>query len=371
MRGLWFLLLVLVFLIAAAPSVSSDGDELEQNRTLLKQWRIDQPDHYQQLQDDFSAFSKMNPEQRKLIRDLDKKLHDLDPTERERLWKAMVRYKGWLDKLSKEERKKVTGADTPTERLRIVREIRQKQWVARLPLKKREKLLELQQKPGNDYNDAVAKLQKEESALRLQWKKSLPPPPPFNLKPNTLKEFPPEVQKYVEEMKERLDDKERDALIKANMEGKWPGLVRLIFQLAKDHPVYPALSVAKGGEITKWDQLKPEIRDELKGQKPRLLRFETQWPKFAIEVTEEFKKKGKTLPPLGASHLEDFPKESREFIEKELDPLLNDFQRKNVKGMEGNWPEYPNRWLMLARTKGKIIPGMSLPGPIEIWKAAP
>src|ERR1700722_4864843 len=137
MRRLWLLLFVLAGLIAAAPSGSTDSDELKQNRTLLKTWSKEQPEHYLRLKNDFSAFFKLDAARQKQLRDLDKELHDLHPDKRKQLWKVMVRYKAWLDNLSDEDREKVRDAKTTAERVQVIREIRQDQWLERLPSKKR------------------------------------------------------------------------------------------------------------------------------------------------------------------------------------------------------------------------------------------
>ena len=75
--------------------------------------------------------------------------------------------------------------------------------------------------------------------------------------------------------------------------------------------------------------------------------------------------------PLGPSRPAEFPPEVRTFIlAKMKKPLLTEGEVKSLQKVDGRWPAYPNRLLELARRKGLVIPGMSLPGPRQMWQQA-
>jgi hypothetical protein len=138
MRRPFWLLLVLVGLIAAAGADVPESDDLGQNRRLLEQWKAD-PEHYQRLRRDLADFYALPLHRQEQIRQLDRDLHT-DKAERDRLWRVMERYTRWLEKLAPADRRLVQEA--PAElRLRVVRWLRQREWSDRLPKKVREELL--------------------------------------------------------------------------------------------------------------------------------------------------------------------------------------------------------------------------------------
>jgi hypothetical protein len=96
----------------------------------------------------------------------------------------------------------------------------------------------------------------------------------------------------------------------------------------------------------------------------------TGWPAFAEAVTAGCRQLKVPPPHLGAWELADYPKPTRDFIEKKLIPSLPDGQRKALKNLEGEWPAYPRRLAELARQHKKPIPGITLPGPPALWEAA-
>ena len=183
----WSLLVLLGAAAAALPAVAvtQGGDTLGHNRELLEKWRAD-PDHYARLQRDLRAFWALPPGRRKQMRQLDQDLQHADARTRKRLWAVLERYHAWLEALPEADRRRVEGAANADERLRVIREVRDRQWVEHLPAKVREELeqLPLERRPGR-----IALLRKEEQRHRREWRRGLRLPPPF--RPATLKAFPP------------------------------------------------------------------------------------------------------------------------------------------------------------------------------------
>jgi hypothetical protein len=365
MRRPWWLVFILIGLIAAAPADSPDADDLEHNRKLLDKWWTD-AEHQQRLVCDLHAYCALPADHQERIRTFDRELNELPKDKRDRLWKVLVRYSAWLDTLPKEERDTLLKLDTK-ERLARIRELRQKEWLARLPDKKRDELLALQEKNAGKFVDAVKQLKKEERDLRKMWVRAVPPPQAFNPKPKTLSEFTPEVQEYVKKhLLPRLKGSETDELRKA--EGIWPDYARLIKQFDSNHPMLISL---RSGPITKWDDLPEEVKKTLGQDGKKQLEQEKQdWPDYAEAVTKLYARRTQTTPPaLGACKLEDFPDKIQTYIRDQLMPILPPLEENRLRDLQNKrqWREYQNRLRFLARKYQKVIPGMSLPGPPEVW----
>ena len=222
---------------------------------------------------------------------------------------------------------------------------------------------------------------RQEKDQRVAWTRVPPPRPALNPgpdekpkpapdvkpkpkpgeNPKRLADLPADVQMFVKnQLFPRLTLGERGRLKAA--EGKWPEFPQTIRKLADDHPVLPPGPL---GEITEYKQLPPAI--SLKYKKDRFFTARSRWPDYALAVTRIVKRKQKNVPPLGASKLDEFPKPVQIFVREKLQPALSTEQKKSLRKLEGHWPEYPERLLDLARRKRLVIPGMSLPGPSELW----
>jgi hypothetical protein len=101
-----------------------------------------------------------------------------------------------------------------------------------------------------------------------------------------------------------------------------------------------------------------------------LNRNQDKWPQFALAAAEVMKKERRTLPALGASRPAEFDETIQTFLKEKLEPELKADEKTKLHGAEGRWPDYPLRLLELARKNNLIVPGMSLPGPRELWNNA-
>jgi hypothetical protein len=376
-RPPWWLAIVLGALLGATQGAGGPDpapDELERNRRLLDKWRAD-PEHYQRLQRDLRAFWALPPQRQQSMRTLDRQLHQTAPATQARLWGVLERYVLWLEGLPEDDRQQVLQASGPAERLRIIKDVRQRQWIDRLPTGTRIDLLRI---PDPKRRLArIAQLRALERMQRRQWqrppqRRGLPPP-----RPRKLREFPTAVQRFVrEKLQPRLTAREKDELKRA--ESKWPELARTILRLAAKYPVYPE-PLPPGKAVKHFQDLPQKVKRALLGQGKRLVQVRAElkpyagkWPDFALAVVERIRPaRWKDLPALGPSRPAAFPPEARTFIlAKMKKPLLSDSELKSLQRVEGRWPAYPRRLLELARRKGLVIPGMSLPGPRQLWQQA-
>jgi hypothetical protein len=345
---------------------------------LLDQYRAD-PDHVARLQRDLRTFLSLPLERQAHLRQFDRDLHELESDEQRRLWGVLERYTAWYERLSERDQQRLDAASDRAERLRVVAELRDREFVQRLPRADREALGELD---GAKRAERIATLRKEERRRRQEWLAwgtgqggKGDGPNPKGPRPAKLSDFPKDVQEFVEhKLRPMLADDEKTQLDKA--EGKWPQLARTIQELSDRHPVLPPLH---GKEVKTFGDLPPRLREAFHSDKfpklakhaDKLKKFEGSWPRFALEVTMVLRQeKAQFIPPLGASRADEFPAEVSNFITGELKPKLQPDEIDRLRDAEQRWPDYPKLLLDLAKRHELLIPGMSLPGPRELWENA-
>ena len=74
------------------------------------------------------------------MRQLDRDLYAADAVTQQRLWGVLERYSTWLDQLPATDRGRIEAAGNPEQRLRLIQELRDKQWLAYLPAETRKAL---------------------------------------------------------------------------------------------------------------------------------------------------------------------------------------------------------------------------------------
>lgn len=364
-RGLAVLLPVLGFVLSATPAHESASADRERNRRLLSKWKAD-PEHYARLQQDLRDFWALPEEQRLRLRALDRELHQLDDKTQKRLWKTAERYTLWLERLPDEDRQQIETAGDSQEKLRRIREIRQRQTIERLPKRIGDELREL---PAEERTARLAKLREQEQWQRKLWQRPLGAAAPRLGKPPTsLRELPPDARQFIEKnVLPRLSDEEQARLRQA--EGR-PEFVAVVKHLSEQHPVLPPLP-APHKPITRYEDLPDRAKVEA-GSKPswerrtqvweKLHKVEGKWPEWALAfhaaLTPEQRQQ---MPPLGASRPSDFSPQVGAFIEQTLTKKISLRERKDLRDAEGRWPEYPKRLLELAHKHKLEVPGLSLP----------
>jgi hypothetical protein len=361
------LLIVLLALPALALSEPATTDELGRNGRLLEKWRAD-PEHYARLMRDLRAFWAEPAARREQLRKLDRDLAELDSLTQKRLWDVMEGYSLWLDHLAEPERKRIEATADHRERLRLIREIKERQWIERLPARVQKELRAL---PEGQQAAEVARLRQEERQRRQPWQNLLRQrfgPPARPVRPARLSDFPDEVQAFVNNtLRSQLSDEERDQLKKA--EGKWPALPALILELSERHPILPQLP---DGGYTRFQKLPAEVKRLLPRNRPELVKHENRWPDYALAVHDLLRREGKTLPkehPLGACKPEHFSALVQAAIKDKLYPQLAAGEKKQLEDADGKWPEYPRLLHELARKHEVALPGLTLPGPRELWES--
>jgi len=367
---------VLCCLLAATPGHESASVDLERNRQLLQKWKTD-PEHYARLRSDLEAFWALPEEKRQRLRRLDRDLHQLDAKAQKELWTVVERYRLWLDRLAEEDRRQIEDAGDTSERLRLIKEIRDRQWIERLPRTVRE---ELRNTPADGWAMRVAQLREQERRQRKLWQRPLGagPGPRGAKQPSRLHDFPKEVQEFVEKhLLPRLTADEE--LHYRRSEGQWPAFPLLLIHLSERYPVLPPLP-APQRPITHYEDLSEQAR-RIAGPKTfwerrseewkKLQLVEGKWPQWAeTMVTLLTDEQRKTMPPLGASRPREFPIAVQTFLETTLRIKVKGAEFRKLRETEGKWPDYPRRLLDLAHKHHLQVPGMSLPGPAELWEDA-
>lgn len=289
---------------------AATGDELEQNRQKLAQYRAD-PKRYAQLLADHQAFKQLPAERQERMRKLDQDLHKENKETRDRLLAAADRYVTWLDRLAlsdPNDQQRITEALNARQRLRVVKEVREQ----RLPL-----------------------------ALREYVRDSLRPV---------------------------LSAEERKWLDSA--EGRWPEYPRRVITLADKHPVaLPGPTTGpKNYKLLPEDVKKALPAKELGKHRQKLSDAVGKWPEYAIVFTEVARERKVELPrQLGPSRPEEFSAVVQQFLREKLLPKLTDGEKAELEKARGSWPEYPRVLLRLATQYGLPVPGMAPPGPPEFW----
>ena len=391
MQRSWFLPAFLLLASAAAPAlavVEPSAEDLQGNRRKLQQWKAD-PDHYARLKRDYRAFMELPADKRDRMRELDRDLREEDLTTRERLDRVLERYSAWLDRLTEENKSRVEAASDSAERLRIVKGLREEEWINRLADVDQKRI----KRASADHRaKVISDIRAEERDRRREWQAAVfhfEEPGDRAGKPVIITDFPWETQLYVNRtLKPMLSREEARRLFEA--QGKWPDYARTLLQLSQNHrtvrfppgkdapPVGPAdykpgdipqeiLNLAlprkmKDGSISKADIVYVKRLQEARGK----------WPDFGLAVREVAKEKKVALnKPLGPCTLEEMHPAVQQFYKNKFESELKnhkDYERLNKAS--GTWPDYPMLFMELAQEYNLKVPGTFLGGQADVWKNA-
>ncbi len=89
---------------------------------------------------EYAEFLKLPAEAQQRIRRLDRELHEEESETTVRYLRVMQRYSEWLDRLPPDQRDHVEAARSTTEKIKRIREIKEKQWIATLPKADRDRI---------------------------------------------------------------------------------------------------------------------------------------------------------------------------------------------------------------------------------------
>ncbi len=101
------------------------------------------------------------------MRLFDRELHEEDPATQQRLWEVLERYNNWVGRLPEADRLRIDEAADRTERLEVVKELREQEWVDRLPKEERD---DLERMSGPMRTKRIALLRSEERQRRKEWR---------------------------------------------------------------------------------------------------------------------------------------------------------------------------------------------------------
>jgi len=379
-------------LAAAAPVLAvaeTSDEELRTNRLLLARWRSD-PEHYARLRRDYKAFQELPPETRDRLRELDRDLRDEDANTQARLRRVLQRYMAWLDRLPEEDRARVDATRDGNDRLRVVKDLREREWIAHLPRAEQDRI---RTTPADQRPKLIADLRLEEINRHREWQLALvhgDDAESRTNKPAWLNEFPAETRLYVSKTllpMVRFEEKRRvrDAL------GKWPDYARTIYELSQEHKT---VKIPPGtwqgpsspndikqddvpGEIRNllfMDFKKPKERDIDKADLKYVRRLREsigKWPDFALALNEVVKDKKATLKkPLGPCKLQELDKAVSQFYLDTMSKKLTKDEIDKLEKAKGSWPDYPMMFMELAQKHGLKVPGTHLGGTDDLWKSA-
>jgi hypothetical protein len=165
-------LICLITLIAVG-SLSADEDKNsslkatpESNRRALEEKARQDPAWYERMLRDLDAFQSLPADQKERMRQLDKQLSAENAVTNKKLMRVLERYVTWLEKLPAADREFIEDASNSKDRLRRIREIREKQWVQTLPKAVREEIMHAK---GAERQALIKKYRQEEKKRRQEW----------------------------------------------------------------------------------------------------------------------------------------------------------------------------------------------------------
>lgn len=211
------------------------------------------PESRTRLEGYLKAYHQLSPEKQAAVRELDRALYEEDAITRQRLIGVMQRYSAWLSRLSDEDQQQLEIVPAGSERLRLVRETMERQWVAGLPKSYRD---ELTARPESQAQ-LIAKWKAEERERRTARNDALRE---LEFGPPIERAFRDEIARWVKETLEpKLNKRERDRLADANRP-PWIGWFQQVAQFSNKHGVKPP---APPGQPEFWRRMTDRNRPRM------------------------------------------------------------------------------------------------------------
>jgi hypothetical protein len=342
------------------------------------------PDDPAYLRRQHAWFQAQPPQRQQQLRKLHEDFLALDERDQSRLTKVMQGYNAWLAKLPPADRERVLSAPSPGERLEVVRQLREREWVESLPRPYRDEYVRIDEAARRAKVEewrAEEADRREESILALRHLTETQGKVP----PGFAPEARGQLDLYVGRLKENLSEAERvvldDARAAADEYGNYFWYARELLRLSELHPILPGQVGAKD-----FDSLPEAVKKYLvqngfpvrkKGPETRDLRRAVgRWPEFALEVVRYCQRHNLKLPaPLGDCRKEDMPADVRDYLTRTLEPVLKRSAdgRADLKALDeaqGKWPDFPKLVVDLAKKYKQPIPGWTLPAAWDRFRAA-
>jgi hypothetical protein len=189
--------------LAVAAIAAGDGQD---DRRPLRRATDVEPERLKQY---VTAYRRLSPDVQNRVKQLDLDLHDEDAATRGRLFAVMERYALWLSRLSEAERKRVQAVVPGPERLRVVREVMERQWLDGLPPARKEQLAKASESERPRLIDTWRRedrLRNQERIIALRASEAL-------MFPGQLERFLQDLQKFVKsELEPKLNQREKNRL---------------------------------------------------------------------------------------------------------------------------------------------------------------
>lgn len=345
----------------------------DRNRRYLDKLAQADPEHFARLERLAAKFASLTAERREQLLKLDQSLHELPAAVHSHLESVAGRYSEWLDGLTDADRQKIKQAPDKDAKLRVIRELRETEWLKYQPKRLREQIAGMK---GADRAALIGKVKKEERERRRQWLfaglfwDELQTRKPL---PARLADFGLVVENFVNEyLYPRLSKEEKDRLERA--QGRWPDFPVALVEVADRHP--PALPGDEGPKYFKDLPLDVKLRLAAKGKKakevgapPALFKAQGQWPQFGQAIAQYARKTQLILPnEFLAYRYQCLSQPTKDFYDKTLWPILDEDEKQSINKVEGVWPAYPQTLQTLAQKHNLQMPWLSLPRGWDDWK---
>jgi hypothetical protein len=379
-----FLALMVAFAGTAWWAVAEPtAEELERRRQRLETLRK-HPEQLARLRDNLKAYLALPEKRQKEITKLDDDLHELTPKKQERLHGVLERYAEWLDQLRDRDPRAyqaIKDAPDAATRLALIKDQRDREWMDLQPKVYRDQWIKLE---GPARTEFVAKLRLEDRRKHEQWliakrfwrELDGKQPMPCRLsdfaskdnKSNRVKDY---VTDYLlpfltKEEKKKLDD----------AEGKWPDFPQVLVELASKRPTAlppdPPRKLAELPEPVRHRLIEPKKATDKKKDTIAAKRLEAQirayeGPGFASNLVQHYAGKLPTDIEYLASTYNALQPPMRDFVSNQLDPALDQTEKRKLADAAKQWPEYPRTIQELAIKHNLQPPWHILPEP-KTWK---
>ncbi len=362
-----------------APLPDLTTEDFRRNQRELER-RRGEPGQYERLKQALADFHTLPVEEQDRLRRLDRELHEEDSYTQVRLLAVLHRYTAWLAHLSPEDGRRITEAADADERLRSIKEMREKEWVQSLPAANRR---EIEAKQGKERAALIHAFRDTESRRRREWAdvvlRAAQSAELSHAAGLRLIDLPPELQTFIHgNLRPLLSRSETGKLDRS--EGQGSAYARVLLELADKYgwaipgskdPNKPT-DVASLNKHFRGLVLQPARLTDKEKEKLSKMRTDQKWPEFGIDAMEFIRLRNYRLtkqPDWAPCRPADFDPAIQQFLDRRLLPGLAAEEAARLKQAEGDWPEYPRLLTKLAREKGLSVPGMSLPGSRSFWTA--
>ncbi len=386
----WLVIIAMFALVAPLAAVPEpSADELQANRRRFEQLRKLHPEVVHKLREDADDFFKLLKERRRRIVQIHKELHQESAATQARLFNVLDRYVEWLEdpKADKEARKKIAEAKDKNERLALIKDLREREWIKDQPKAVRDKIDQLQVQERKNF---IAKEKGEERQRRLEWTiasrfwNELEGEGKFRRPvPTKFADLPPGVRLYVENYLQKmfLTQEEKDQL--AKLDGQWPQFPMKLVELADKHPAalpgpvgpksIAELPTKVFRDLTNnLTNPKRVLKEPLANQPAALAKAlnitKNTWPEFGVELAKSAKQHRVVFDfEFLAYNYECLTKPMQEFMKNKLEPVLVPKEELRLsKANDKGWPEFPQTIQDLANSHHLHVPWFILPR-VENW----